>query len=45
MKSVKLEWKLMHCVERKTIYVNTRFVATIGVSDVVDVIVGLVVVI
>ena len=39
---MKLERKLMHYVERKTICVNMCFVAIIGV---VDVVVGLVVVI
>ena len=41
MRSVKLERKLMHYVERKTIYVNMCFVVSVGV---VDVVVGLVVV-
>ena len=41
---MKLEWKLMQYVERKTIYVNMCFVVFIGVVDVLDVVVGLVVV-
>ena len=42
MKSVKLDWKLMHYVERKTMYVVMCFVLKI---DVASVVIGLVVVI